>query len=103
MYPTPAFCRLNSIQQTFLTYWAVFIFISYPHIQSTLEKCLSIQMNDVLFCGLAKGGVRIIKMEIQDGICHEGGWGSRVPHTYSEFFFENHSESFPDCENVFCT
>ena len=27
--------------------------ISYPHIQSTLEKCLSIQMNDVLFCGLA--------------------------------------------------
>ena len=30
--------------------------------------------------------------------------GSRVPHTYFEkWFFKNHLESFPDCENVFCT
>ena len=56
----------------------------------------------------AKGRVPIIKMEIEDGICHGGGGvsrGSRVPHTYFEklFFVKNHLESFPDCENVFCT
>ena len=29
------------------------------------------------------------------------GGGTRVPLTYSEkWFFENHLESFPDCENV---
>ena len=29
------------------------------------------------------------------------GGGSRVPHTYSEkWFFKNHLESFPDCENL---
>ena len=30
-----------------------------------------------------KGGVRKIKMEIKDGICHEGG-GSRLPLSYFE-------------------
>ena len=31
-----------------------------------------------VFCvlGKHKGKVPIIKMEIQNGICHEGGWGS---------------------------
>ena len=34
-----------------------------------------------------------------------GGGGSRVQYTYSEKndIFKNHLESFPDCENVFCT
>ena len=50
-----------------------------------------------------KGGVQIIKMEIKDGICHEGGGGGsrgglecHIPILKSDFF-ENHLESFPDC------
>ena len=31
-----------------------------------------------------EGDNQIIKMEILDGFCHEGGGWSRVPHTYSE-------------------
>ena len=56
---------------------------------------------------LAKGRSQKIKMEILDGICHEGG-GSRgglechLPILKNDFF-KNHLESFPDCENVFCT
>ena len=47
-------------------------------------------------------------MEIYDGICHEGGGGSRggleghIPILKNDFF-ESHLESFPDCENVFRT
>ena len=47
----------------------------------------------------------MIKMEIKDGICHEGGRGGLECHIpiLKNDFFENHLESFPDCENVFCT
>ena len=47
-------------------------------------------------------------MEIKDGFCHEGVGGSRgglechLPILKNDFF-KNHLESFPDCENVFCT
>ena len=34
-----------------------------------------------------KGGVQIIKVEILRCFFHEGGGGSRVPHTYSEKLF----------------
>ena len=53
---------------------------------------------------VSKGRIQIIKMEIQDGFCHEGGGGLEfhIPILKNDFF-ENHLESFPDCENVFCT
>ena len=36
------------------------------------------------------------------GNCHEGG--SCLPLTFFQtMFFKNHLESFPDCQNVFCT
>ena len=45
-------------------------------------------------------------MEIYDGFLHEGGRGRglefHIPILKNDFF-ENHLESFPDCENVFCT
>ena len=43
-------------------------------------------------------------MEIKDGFLHEGGGGLEfhIPILKNDFF-ENHLESFPDCENVFCT
>ena len=54
-----------------------------------------------------KGRSQKIKMEIKDGICHEGG-GARggleghIPILKHDFF-KKHLESFPDCENVFST
>ena len=47
-----------------------------------------------------KQGKTIIKM-----VFSMKGGGSRVPNTYSENGFKKkkHLESFPDCENVFCT
>ena len=47
-------------------------------------------------------------MEILDGICHEGGGGlegvsSATYLFWKMIFVKNHLESFPDCENVFCT
>ena len=50
-----------------------------------------------------KGGVPIIKMEI----CFfpwrgRGGLEYHIPILKNDFF-KNHLESFPDCENVFCT
>ena len=55
-----------------------------------------------------KGRVQKIKMEIYGGICHEGGGGSRPVSSatylfWKMIFVKNHLESFPDCENVFCT
>ena len=55
-----------------------------------------------------KGRVQKIKMEIQDGICHEGGGGLEgvsfaIKLFWKMIFVKNHLESFPDCENVFCT
>ena len=48
--------------------------------------------------------MQIIKMEILDGFLHEGGGGPEfhIPILKNDFF-EKHLESFPDCENVFCT
>ena len=52
---------------------------------------------------LRKGGVQIIKMEIYDVFFHEGGGLEFHIPILKNDFFENHLESFPDCENVFCT
>ena len=50
-----------------------------------------------------KGSIPKTNMEIFDGICHEGG-GSCVPVTFfQKCFIHNHLESFPYCQNVFCT
>ena len=39
----------------------------------------------------------------KDGFFHEGGGlGFHIPILKNDFF-ENHLESFHDCENVFCT
>ena len=75
---------------------------------STFSSRFEHQKRDLVSSRSKKGGVPIIKMEIQDGICHEEGGGSRgglkchIPILKNDFF-ENHLESFPDCENVFCT
>ena len=43
-------------------------------------------------------------MEIKDGFIHEGGGGLKFHiHILKNDFFGNYLESFPDCENVFCT
>ena len=39
-------------------------------------------------------------MENFYGICHERGEGGTCA---VNLFFKNHLESFPDCQNVFCT
>ena len=41
-------------------------------------------------------------MEILDGFLHEGGGEFHIPILKNDFF-KNHLDSFPDCENVFCT
>ena len=42
-------------------------------------------------------------MEIWDGFFHEGGGVSSSTYLFWKMIFENNLESFPDCENVFCT
>ena len=51
-----------------------------------------------------KGGRQIIKMEIKMvfAMKGEGGLKLHIPILKNDFF-GNHLESFPDCENVFCT
>ena len=44
------------------------------------------------------------KMEIFNGICHEGGeLVSSAFKVVSIFLLKNHLESLPDCQNAFCT
>ena len=55
-----------------------------------------------LFGGPYKGGVQKIKMEICKGGGSRGGLECHIPILKNDFF-KNHLESFPDCENMFCT
>ena len=50
-----------------------------------------------------KGGMQIIKIEIYDVFSMKGGVSSSTYLFWKMIFLKNHLESFPDCENVFCT
>ena len=43
-------------------------------------------------------------MEFQNGICYEGEGGLACHlSTLKKDFYRHHFESFPDCQNMFCT